>query len=116
MTQQQMTQSVVRSQFVKERVDDRLSTLYEALQLENAQLKIELGENKSKISIIENTLRTTSENYEGMINSYKLQLAQAAQKKVEKEPQEDEDVQMKESYAEPPDEDKLEGLKQVIVD
>ena len=112
MTQQQMTQSVVRSQYVKERVDDRLSALYEALQLENAQLKIELGEGKSKISIIENTLRTTAENYEGMINSYKLQLAQEASKspkKVEEEPQED--VQMKESYAEPPEEDKLDELK-----
>ena len=72
MTQQQMTQSVVRSQFVKERVDDRLNTLYEALQLENAQLKIELGESKTKSDIIENTLKTTTENYDVMINSLKL--------------------------------------------
>ena len=75
-----MTQSVVRSQYVKERVDDRLNALYEALQLENAQLKIELGECKTRVNIIENTLRTTSENYEGMINSYKLRLANEAVK------------------------------------
>ena len=112
-----MTQSMVRSQYVKERVDDRLSTLYEALQLENAQLKIEIGENTTKINIAENTLRTTVENYECMINSYKLLLAQEAAKTTKKaEEEEPEDVQMKESYAEPPEEDKLDGLKQVIVD
>ena len=79
-------------------------------------MKIEIGENTTKINIAENTLRTTVENYECMINSYKLLLAQEAAKTTKKAEEEPEDVQMKESYAEPPEEDKLDGLKQVIVD
>ena len=75
-----MTQSVVRSQYVKERVEDRLNTLYEALQLENAQLKIELTESKTKSCIVENTLHATTENYEGMINSLRLQYSQQVSK------------------------------------
>ena len=101
---------------MKERVDDRLNTLYEALQLENAQLKIELGERTTINSIIQNTLRTTSENYEGMINSLKLQFAMKAEKQPKKDEENKENVDMKESYVEPQNEDKLNGLKKVIVD
>ena len=118
MTQQQMTQSVVRSQYVKERVDDRLNTLYEALQLENAQLKIELAESKTKGCIVENTLHARTENYEGMINSLRLQYSQQISK-VEAKPlqeEEKENVEMKEDKVEPQSEEKLNGLKSAIID
>ena len=69
MLEMQRSMSVVKSQYVKERVDQRLSDLYETLQGENAKLKIEISEYQTKTQILENSLRITSENYEAMLSS-----------------------------------------------
>ena len=69
MLEMQRSMSVVKSQYVKERVDQRLSDLYETLQGENAKLKIEISEYQTKTQILENSLRITAENYEAMLSS-----------------------------------------------
>ena len=106
MTEQQLNMSAIKSQFVKERVDQRLSDLYETLQLENAKLKIELSENQAKTQILQNKLSISTENYDAIISSQKLAIAQLKAKasQEDQKSEKEEDAEMKESYVEPPNE------------
>ena len=118
MIEMQRGMSVVKSQFVKERVDQRLSDLYETLQGENAKLKIEISEHKAKTQILENSLRITTENYEAISNSQRQVIAnlKAQAKQEERQVEQKEDTEMKESYVEPTNDDHLDGLKSVIIE
>ena len=118
MIEMQRGLSVVKSQFVKERVDQRLSDLYETLQGENAKLKIEISEYKAKTQILENSLRITTENYEAMSNSQRQVIAnlKAQANQEESQVEQKEDTEMKESYVEPTNDDHLDSLKSVIIE
>ena len=67
--------SQVKSSFVKERVNEQLSELYEQLRVENVQLKSELAVTQKNLTMAEYRLSTIQGNYETLMKQKDMQIA-----------------------------------------